>query len=1091
MLRHALFPIDTAVPHAMTTAYTRPSSPVDASSASVSAATSSAASIVSASGFSISASPIALSPVPATPSTPRIPDRSPSPNARATPPHTFPHDSHSQAFHDYSRSPGLIRRLSRGAHNTLRRRASTNHMRMRDQSAGPTLVRRRSDSNGASELGDMSDLELDPNGDDVAERQVAEKAGLGIRLFNRETSPTDDFPRPDLQAGTFLERLTAKRRRPVKLWLNADAARVCWYGKVTVKSFGIDDVVAVQKGAESRHSRGGIHLAPGDEERLLVIVYAVDDRSGRRSTKMLCLLMPTAALMKAWTAAVDTVTDERAASMKALSSRPEESEKGMAILWRQACRRNAGAEHMFTIDDARHFCRRLHINCSSSTVALHFQKADVGNRNALDETQYRAFVRSFTERGDIRRLCQSLGSDSAEPRLDRHEFVEFLRSQQGITDTETANVLFDRYARERLQDRRLAIDLAGMQAFLTSADNSPLPPVPLRAKLDRPLNEYFISSSHNTYLQGYQVRGTSTVEGYINALMGGCRCVEIDCWDGDDGRPRVTHGRTLTTKILFEDCVSVIARYAFHSSPYPLIISLEVHCNAEQQAVMVEMLYAAFGSRMVTEPLGPTSALPSPEELRERILIKVKAADDSDQSQLLADANSRRRTRSLSSPVVPPRSSAADSAVSTTGPSWVFSSPGTMSPSDSVMPSSTPRGSTTSGQTMTPTGSDDSDTAANPALRPPPPATSKIIPRLGRLGVYTQGISFPKAYGFSDPRAKAVNHIFSFSEDTFQQHARRAESGSSGGGRLLLRRHNVHYLMRVYPGKKRILSQNFNPLPMWQSGVQMVALNWQNNDVHQQINRAMFAAGSDGTGYSFKPVELRQLPTLSVLGVPDRRPKSPRHLVRFTVEIISALRLPRPRDFPQDAAMNPYVVVEIFSADCGSAGDDESALQGRTRTVRGNAFDPCFDESISMSLITQHPDLVFVRWTVWHQADTRRTTSGNISLATFTAKMSQLRKGYRHLPLRNAHGELFQEAKLFVKIQTDMGTENREDVAPSNGLHVPNASSVGLGGNSWSYPRSEPRSDLSWPRRLFSRGVAISRTSSVDRAIRDGTRVGL
>lgn len=97
----------------------------------------------------------------------------------------------------------------------------------------------------------------------------------------------------------------------------------------------------------------------------------------------------------------------------------------------------------------------------------------------------------------------------------------------------------------------------------------------------------------------------------------------VDCWNGSNNEPIVKHGYTFTSKIPFHSVLQVIKEYAFASTEFPLIISLEVHCNYKQQRKMAQYLKATFGDMLVNATDLKTV---TPEKYRHKIFLQGEVA---------------------------------------------------------------------------------------------------------------------------------------------------------------------------------------------------------------------------------------------------------------------------------------------------------------------------------------------------------------------------------------------------------------------------------------------------------------------------------
>ncbi|GAA5900925.1 hypothetical protein JCM6882_005980 [Rhodosporidiobolus microsporus] len=780
--------------------------------------------------------------------------------------------------------------------------------------------------------------------------------------------------------------------------------------------------------------RTSLHLPPAVEPRWITVIYAVPPSSflsgvtGSPAYKLVHFIAPSVAELELWRKTLEGFKEGRVA--KGIST--EEGVEDAHTFSHEE------QQKVVKEEEVHQLCARLGMGMSSADVSEAFKKSAAPN-DFLDFKAFQTFVKLLKRRGDIDAIFLSL-VEQGKSGLDVQRWAQFIKETQGMAPSELAiSKSFEKYASPT--DKVITLD--GFVSFLMSSDNAPIKDE-TQQDMTRPLPEYFISSSHNTYLIGSQFQGQSTVEGYIRALQQGCRSVEIDVWDGDDGEPVVTHGMTLTTKLHVRTVLQAIAQYAFLASPYPVVFSMEVHCDVVQQDKLAAILQETLGDRLVSKRLDEMEAdkdvekLPSPMDLKGKFLLKAKnkfitttgndngfpikmvpSADDSSSSEMSSPSSSDsdfknskfyraiRQFRSGSDASSRPsldarrsRSSLGSVPLAATAPQKSATPSDNITGSElSVSPSSLPL----------PSGM-----PASPPPLPTKPKDMAMSQALANLLVYTIGV---KARGFNKKEKYAATHVISLGE------SRIAKMLRDEGARQDFVAHNRGHLTRAYPKGSRLTSSNYAPHHMWAAGVQLVALNWQTFDVGMELNAAMFSRAGR-SGYILKPEYLRQKGPEK-----DKIAALRSEKYRLDLEVISAQQLPRPRGNDSDSTrLDPFVEVSLFVP--GMVGPQKR----RTAVVLGNAFNPTFrsfsssasttSASSSFSLtFSSHSspgmlDLVFLRFEVLN-------AKGNVkaameegkgdSVGAYCISLGALMPGYRHLPLYDSFGDQHLFSTLFIK----------------------------------------------------------------------------
>jgi len=532
------------------------------------------------------------------------------------------------------------------------------------------------------------------------------------------------------------------------------------------------------------------------------------------------------------------------------------------------------------------------------------------------------------------------------------------------------------------------LSMQGFLWYLMSEDNNVISQDKLEKTetMEECLAHYYIKSSHNTYLMGHQITGRASLEMYRQVLLSGCRCIELDFWNGpkEEDEPIITHGYTFVSNLLARDVLQVISLYAFKASNYPLILSFENHCNPKQQAKIAKYCEEFFGDLMLQDalpdfPLQRDVALPSPAQLMNKILIKNKKQHHPHNVHKQASINN-----SISRTPSTPSSPTQHELPATPSHRAVLNNNNNCGDSESSDCDDSDTDDESSDQGQMDLATSDAGTAG---------VESSACAEISALVNYVQPVHF-RSFEHAEKRRRAYE-MSSFVETTALTQLKNDP--------LEFVKYNKFQLSRVYPKGTRVDSSNFLAQIYWNAGCQLVALNYQTLDTAMQLNLAIFQF-NQGLGYLLKPEVLRRddrvFDPFTQSSVDNIVPAT------LSIQVLSG-------QFLTDKHVNTYVEVEMYGLPCDTVRREKKF---KTKQVQ-NGINPTFSEEPFVFRQIILPDLAVVRIAAYEE--------GSRLIGHRVLPVTGLNPGYRHIPLFNVAGQPLHLPCLFVCIEVKDYVPNR------------------------------------------------------------------
>ncbi|XP_018349687.1 PREDICTED: 1-phosphatidylinositol 4,5-bisphosphate phosphodiesterase classes I and II isoform X4 [Trachymyrmex septentrionalis] len=633
------------------------------------------------------------------------------------------------------------------------------------------------------------------------------------------------------------------------------------------------------------------------------------------------------------------------------------------------------------------------------------------------------FYKSLTQRSDVEKVFE--GIIGRRKVMSVSQFVDFLNKSQRdprlneilypYANEARAKDIINQYEPNKYNANKGQLSFDGFLRYLMSEDN-PIVAVSkfeLSEDMDQPLPHYFINSSHNTYLTGHQLTGRSSVEIYRQCLLSGCRCVELDFWNGKFDEPVIVHGYTFVPEICARDVIEAIAETAFKTSDYPVILSFENHCNPRQQAKIAQYCRDFFGEMLLDAPLEshklePGQELPPPGLLKRKIIIKNKKKHHHHHKK-----HQKKQQQALDT--------VEGTTENETNGTANLSAAGENGPPPDIIPQNemddvAPENEQQIGngdiphlpmlqqrQSSKDSGQDDEDEEDESSTEDDESNVEDIKLKIGDKGAPDKSAAKETEAGAEI--SALVNyvqpvHFNSFESAEKKKRMYEMSSFDEKQATTLLKEkplefvnYNKHQLSRVYPAGTRFDSSNFMPQVFWNAGCQLVALNYQTLDLAMQLNLGIFEYNKR-CGYLLKPEFMRRK---------DRRldpfaESTVDGIIAGTVHIhvISA-------QFLTDKRVGTYVEVDMYGLPA-----DTVRKKFRTKIVPNNGINPIYDEEPFVFKKVVLPELASIRIAAYEE-------SGRL-IGHRVLPVVGLCPGYRHVALRTECGQPLPLANLFLHV---------------------------------------------------------------------------